>query len=112
LEENKYLTHNDISLTVGTDVGLHELIYKAARNEKLITITGNLKEQMLRLRSTSMSMPGRKKKSLEEHKEIVEAIGARNIELAQRLGQEHIERAEQVMIEFLGNKDNKEYQDN
>lgn len=101
LEEYAYLDNDDISLTVKTDVGLHELFYKASRNERLISSLINLKEQVYRLRSTSMGQPGRKKKSLEEHKAIVEAIAAHNPSLAQKLGQEHIEHAEREMLKYL-----------
>ncbi|MDD2212789.1 MAG: GntR family transcriptional regulator [Clostridia bacterium] len=103
-EENDYLYHEDILLTVRTDIGLHELIYKATRNEKILSLISNLKEQVYRLRSTSITLPGRKKNSLLEHQGIVEAISQRDVELAQRLGQEHIEHAEQAMLELLGNK--------
>ncbi|MGI6588128.1 MAG: GntR family transcriptional regulator [Peptococcia bacterium] len=104
VEENDYLYNEDILLTVKTDVGLHELIYKATRNEKIMSITSNLKEQIYRLRSTSITLPGRKKRSLLEHQGIVEAISEREVELAQRLGQEHIEHAEQAMLELLRNQ--------
>ncbi|MDD2400894.1 MAG: GntR family transcriptional regulator [Clostridia bacterium] len=109
LEENECLENDDIIFTVRTDVGLHELIYKATRNKRLITLTGNLKEQLFRLRSTSMTLPGRKKKSLEEHKGIVEAIVQHDVELAQKLGQEHIEFAEQAMVELFNANGSGEY---
>jgi DNA-binding GntR family transcriptional regulator len=104
VEENDYLYNEDILLTVKTDVGLHELIYKATRNEKIMGIMSNLKEHLYRLRSTSITLPGRKKRSLLEHQGIVEAISEREVELAQRLGQEHIEHAEQAMLELFGNQ--------
>lgn len=104
LEENGYLTNDDITLTVKTDVGLHELFYNASRNERLINALINLKEQVYRLRSTSIGQPGRKKKSLAEHKAIVEAIAQHNVALARKLGQEHIEHAEQEMLRFLRRK--------
>lgn len=104
LEENEYLNNDDLSLTVKTDVGLHELFYNASRNERLISALINLKEQVFRLRSTSIGQPGRKKKSLEEHKAIVEAIAQHNVALARKLGQEHIEHAEQEMLRFLRRK--------
>jgi DNA-binding GntR family transcriptional regulator len=104
LEENEYLYNENLLLTVKTDVGLHELIYKATRNERLIGFLVNLKEQIYRLRSTSITLPGRKKKSLGEHKGIVEAIAEHNVALAQKLGQEHIEHAEQAMLKLLNKK--------
>ena len=104
IEENDYLYHEDILLTVKTDIGLHELIYKATRNEKIMGIMNNLKEHLYRLRCTSITLPGRKKRSLIEHQGIVDAIAAREVELAQKLGQEHIVHAEQAMLALLRNK--------
>lgn len=102
VEERDYLDNEDILLTVNTDIGLHALIYKSARNEKIMHLISKLKDQVYRLRSTSIMLPGRKKASLIEHQDIVEAISLRDVELAQRLGQEHVEHAEQAMLELLG----------
>lgn len=104
VEEKDYLYYEDILLTVKTDIGLHELIYKATRNEKIMGIMSNLKEHLYRLRCTSITLPGRKKRSLLEHQGIVNAIAAREVELAQKLGQEHIAHAEQAMLELLRSK--------
>lgn len=104
IEERDFLDNDDVMLTINTDIGLHELIYKAARNEKIMHLISKLKEQVYRLRSTSIMLPGRKKASLKEHQGIVEAIAQGNVELAQRLGQEHVEHAEQAMLELLKGK--------
>jgi len=83
------------------DTLFHEALYKASRNLKLEQILQNLREQIQRFRSTSLAFPGRMKEALEEHKKIVEAISDRNTALAQQLAQEHIENAENSMLEAL-----------
>lgn len=92
---------DDINAIVETDTNFHELIYKASRNERLSQIVTHLKEQIQRFRTTSLSQPGRSKNALEEHRKIVEAISDRNVELAQNLAREHIENAEQSMLNAL-----------
>lgn len=92
---------DDINAIVETDTNFHELIYKASRNERLSQIVTHLKEQIQRFRTTSLSQPGRSKNALEEHRKIVEAISDRNVELAQHLAREHIENAEQSMLNAL-----------
>lgn len=92
---------DDFIHTVKVDIGFHDLIYKASRNQRLIMILNNLTEQVYRIRMTSIMLPGRKKKSLEEHRQIMEAISDRNIELAKRLAQEHIEHAEEAMNKYI-----------
>jgi DNA-binding GntR family transcriptional regulator len=91
----------DINAIVETDTNFHELIYKASRNERLFQIVIHLKEQIQRFRTTSLSQPGRSKDALEEHRKMVEAISDRNVELAQALAREHIENAEQSMLNAL-----------
>ncbi|NLU50716.1 MAG: GntR family transcriptional regulator [Syntrophomonadaceae bacterium] len=92
---------NNLEELIEVDTLFHEAMYKASRNEKLKQIIHNLREQIQRFRSTSLSTPGRMKEALEEHKKIVEAISERNVALAQELAQEHIENAENSMLEAL-----------
>lgn len=95
------ITAGDIDKLVEVDTSFHELLYRASRNVRLATIISNLREQIQRFRLTSLSFPGRNKESLLEHKQIVEAIQSRDIQLARQLAQEHIENAENVLIECM-----------
>ncbi len=92
---------NDLDGIVGTDTDFHDIIYKASRNERLIQIINNLREQIQRFRTTSLAFPGRMHIAVDEHRKIVEAIAERNVALAQALAQEHIENAENIMLEAL-----------
>ncbi|MBE3588443.1 MAG: GntR family transcriptional regulator [Thermoanaerobacteraceae bacterium] len=91
-----------IDALVESDTEFHEIIYRASRNERLVQIISNLSDQIQRFRTTSLSQPGRTRLALEEHKHIVEAISDRNVELAQTLAREHIENAEQSLLNALG----------
>lgn len=91
----------DLNAIVETDTNFHELIYRACRNERLVQIITHLKEQIQRFRTTSLSQPGRSKDALGEHRAIVEAISERNAELAQTLAREHIENAEQSLLNAM-----------
>lgn len=95
------ITSGDIDRLVEVDTSFHELLYKASRNERLANIISNLREQIQRFRLTSLSFPGRNKESLQEHKQLVEAIQSRDSQLARHLAQEHIENAENVLIECI-----------
>ncbi|MFZ5646213.1 MAG: GntR family transcriptional regulator [Bacillota bacterium] len=91
----------ELDAIVETDTNFHELIYKACRNERLVQIVTHLKEQIQRFRTTSLSQPGRSKDALYEHRAIVEAISERNTDLAQALAREHVENAEQSLLNAL-----------
>lgn len=83
---------------VQVDSSFHDIIYQAAHNQRLVTFFNILQEQLQRFRAASLSSPGRSKTCLEEHKAIVEALGERNADLAEKLAREHIENAENAMI--------------
>ncbi len=91
----------DLDGIVSSDTHFHELIYQASRNERLSQIIVHLKEQIQRFRKTSLSQPGRSKDAVEEHRRIVEAIGMRDSELAMNMAREHIEAAEQILLNSL-----------
>ena len=91
----------NLSKVVETDTDFHSLIYKASRNNRLSQIINNLREQIQRFRTTSLSYPGRMKIALEEHRKIVEAISMRDGELARKIAQEHIENAENSMMSMV-----------
>lgn len=86
---------------VEVDTQFHETIYNSSRNERLSNIISNLREQIQRYRTTSLAYPGRMQRSLEEHRSIVEAIQARDPILAKQLVQDHIENAENTLLETL-----------
>jgi DNA-binding GntR family transcriptional regulator len=91
----------DLSRVVETDTDFHSLIYKASRNNRLVQIISNLREQIQRFRTTSLANPGRMKNALEEHRKIVEAISTRDGELARKIAHEHIENAENSMMDMI-----------
>ena len=91
----------DILTVVKGDSLFHEIIYKASRNQRLTQIITHLQEQINRFRLTSLSVPGRLKIAVGEHKKIVEAINSRNVDLANRLASEHMENAEQNLLNAI-----------
>jgi len=101
VEKAEAIISNDLEKLVEVDTKFHETIYNASRNERLKTIINNLREQIQRFRTTSLAYPGRMKQSLAEHRSIVEAIQSRDVQLARHLAQEHIENAENSMIEAI-----------
>lgn len=91
---------NDLERSIELDEEFHNILYRASRNDRLVQIIYNLREQIHRFRSTSLGTPGRLEAVLSEHTKIAEAISDRNADLAQRLAQEHIENAENALMEW------------
>ncbi|KGK89460.1 GntR family transcriptional regulator [Desulfosporosinus sp. HMP52] len=94
----------DLDQIVKSDTDFHALVYSASRNERLIQILANLREQIQRFRATSLAVPGRNKLALEEHRMIVEALRKHDSEEAQSLAMAHIVTAENVMFDVLSIK--------
>lgn len=104
---NEVSDGKNINKVVESDIDFHDLLYQASRNQKLINIITNLKEQLQRYRATSLAVTGRTKDAVDEHRAIVEALAERNGELAAELARRHIENAENVMLEAI--KKSKEF---
>lgn len=75
------------------DSEFHETIYKATGNRLLCKTLSELHRKIKLYRKLSLSVPGRLERSVEEHREILEAIEAKNSAEADRLTSLHIECA-------------------
>lgn len=96
-----YIKENDIEKIVDTDIEFHDLLYHAARNTRLVGIISNLRDQLTRFRTLSMSYPGRLEATLEEHREIVEAIAQGNVEVARKAAEKHMENSEKTLLQAM-----------
>ena len=74
VEINEYMAHDDFDKIVDADVRFHDVLYQASRNQRLVDILHNLREQMLRFRSISMHYPGRLAATWEEHRQILSGL--------------------------------------
>lgn len=101
VEIGGYIEANDMDKIVEADSQFHDILYRASRNERLVGIINNLREQLTRFRSLSMSYPGRLKEMFGEHTRMVESLGQRNVALAQQFAGEHMANAEQVLLKNM-----------
>lgn len=101
VEEASHWETSDLMKTIEVDTKFHEMIYKAARNNRLWTMIMDLREQVQRFRTTTLAVPGRMKFALDEHRRIVEAIADHDVHGAQQMAHDHIESAEHVLLEFI-----------
>ncbi len=96
-----YVKDGNIDKIVETDIEFHELLYKAARNNRLVGIISNLREQLTRFRTLSMSHPGRLEATLDEHRVIVEAIAQGDVKAAQQAAERHMENSEKTLMKAM-----------
>lgn len=100
VEIGKAIEVKDVELLVELDTQFHDLLLKASRNERLGQILSLLREQIQRFRTQTLASPSRMRVALDEHRGLVEALAARDGELAGRLAAQHIESAENSLMQL------------
>lgn len=100
---HKAIEADDFDGIVQADIEFHDNIFKATRNEKLLQINNNLREQVQRFRIMYISKSNKSKDLAKEHFEIAEAISKRDIDMAEKIAKRHIENAEKYIIKMAGN---------
>ncbi len=98
VEINEYIARDEFDKIVDTDIRFHGVLYRASRNNRLVDILHNLREQMLRFRSISMHYPGRLAATWEEHRQLVESIANHNSVQARKIAKKHMENSEKTLI--------------
>ncbi|WP_274425351.1 GntR family transcriptional regulator [Chelativorans sp. YIM 93263] len=76
----------------------HARLYDAARNRYLQAAVEELQETIALLPRTTFVQPGRTSTAEKEHREIIDAIKARDTEAAARAGKAHIQAALQTRL--------------
>ncbi|NLY75168.1 MAG: GntR family transcriptional regulator [Firmicutes bacterium] len=99
---DKKLNQNDYEALFQSDVSLHNFIVKTAGNRRLSEFFAILSDQIERIRRTSARLPGRMEKSLQEHRGILEAIEARDVEKAERILTMHLENVKNSALAISG----------
>lgn len=93
-----------VNIITEKDVEFHDIIFKATKNDRLIQILNNLREQIYRYRIEYVKDFDYHNMLIKEHKEIVNAIIARDIEKSKKAIREHITNQETIIIKNLPNK--------
>lgn len=96
-----YIKDGNIEKIVETDIEFHDLMYHAARNQRLVGIISNLRDQLTRFRTLSMSYPGRLEATLDEHRTIVEAIANGDRKAASKAAEQHMENSEKTLLKAM-----------
>jgi DNA-binding GntR family transcriptional regulator len=91
----------DLLTTVDSDARFHSLIYQMSKNDRLVGLICDLREQIQRFRSTTLSDPGRLKLAVREHRKVLEAIVGRDPQKAAQTIQKHMEKAQKAIIGIL-----------
>jgi GntR family transcriptional repressor for pyruvate dehydrogenase complex len=66
----------DVPALVQADMGFHHALYEATGNRALVELLDAIGQRLTRERATTWDFAGRPQRSLEQHREIVDAIAA------------------------------------
>ena len=92
---------NNLQGSIKKDVEFHDIIYRSSRNDKLMQITNNLREQIHRFRVIYIKDYSSTRELIKEHAEIFDAIAGRDPDSALRAAQKHIKNQEDTIIKAL-----------
>ena len=93
-----YIQKNDTERLKTLDTEFHSIIYRASGSRMLNKTLSELHRNITSYRKMSLSVPGRLENSVKEHRAILEAIEARNVELADNLTSRHVAAALENML--------------
>ncbi len=100
----EFMEENNVQELAEKDIKIHDLIYRASKNDKLIPIITNLKDQVHRFRVAYLKDYNTSKELVKEHQEIYNAIEKRDDILAEKLAYTHIKRQQEAMVKLFGSK--------
>lgn len=80
---------------------LHTQIYDAAHNRYLLEMLNNLHDTLMIVVGTTFEVEGRHAQAIVEHREILDAIERRDLDLADRLAREHITCARDARLKLM-----------
>jgi DNA-binding GntR family transcriptional regulator len=86
---------------VQTNIKFHEVLYAAARNERLALIGRSLQEAVGRYSPRALSDPERVSDVLAEHAEIVSALEASDLDAAEAAARKHLKAARNNFSELF-----------
>ncbi|GFN23250.1 GntR family transcriptional regulator [Thermanaeromonas sp. C210] len=84
------------------------LIYRAAESPRLEQMITNLAEYIVGFTKVGYAVPGRMATATREHREILEALKARDADRAEKLARQHIENSREAYFAQLALEEEKE----
>ena len=96
-----YVEKDNLQGSIKKDVEFHDVIYRSSRNDKLIQIANNLREQVQRFRVIYIKDYSSTRELIKEHEEILESITRKDPELARKSAQKHILNQEETIIKAI-----------
>ena len=105
VEINEYIDNDEFDKIVDADVRFHDVLYHASRNQRLVDILNNLREQMYRYRIEYLKKKECYPQLLNEHQTIIDAIAGHDKELATKFTSQHIKNQAETVVGTIREKE-------
>jgi DNA-binding GntR family transcriptional regulator len=92
---------NNPKMVIEINHRFHDIINKDSRNEKLCQMIELLRKQTMRYNQIYLSFIHYLQRSIEQHKEIIEALELRDADLAEKVMRKHVESAGDALCEYI-----------
>jgi GntR family transcriptional regulator, rspAB operon transcriptional repressor len=86
----EWIRDGEIARVDDLDTHLHRFIARAPRNDRLIRLVDQLLNQVIRLRRMTPAVPGRLERQMAEHRRIILALDAGDVEEAREALRSHL----------------------
>ena len=96
-----FVEKENLQGSIKKDVEFHDIIYRSSRNDKLIQISSNLREQIHRFRVIYIKDTSSSKDLIKEHGDIYDAILHKDCERARNVAHTHIKNQEVAIVKSL-----------
>lgn len=93
-EFSEAISSREVMRIAETDEAYHDIIYHGTRNDRLVMILNNLREQMYRYRLEYIKDEDKRQVLLVEHECILKAVRGRKVNDAKEAMREHIDNQE------------------
>lgn len=98
---SKFAKNDDVKNFLRSDNQLHDVFLDVCGNDKLFSLVHTVVQQFERLRIAALSIPGRMKKSVSQHKDIIEAFKKKKASLVEKLVRANIEQGADVLVDEI-----------
>ncbi|MCI8342137.1 MAG: GntR family transcriptional regulator [Firmicutes bacterium] len=101
IQFEKAFEDKDYEKVATVDEKIHDIIFEAADNRKLVQIISNMRAQVYRYRMAYLKVYETKTAVINHHRKIIEAIENHRVDEGVKVMAEHIEHQTQVILKSL-----------
>jgi len=96
----EWIKAGEIERVNDLDIRLHHYIARSSRNQLLYKLVNQLLNQVIRLRNMTPTVPGRLEQQADEHRQIVSALKAGDVEVAREALRNHLQKVRDTAVQL------------